>query len=91
VPEWVDACGIAAPALENATDLIDVFGPLAEDHRVRAQEHSDAAQLQGEAAGRADADAEASRAARRAHLEAIGRALDLEDRGATIAIGRESG
>ncbi|MBN1773054.1 MAG: hypothetical protein JXB32_17440 [Deltaproteobacteria bacterium] len=85
---WVE---IGAGALPHAAPLLDVPARRAEASRIRSQEYQDAAAFLEDRARQAGDDAEAARAARRAHVEAVGRALDSIEQGRSIAIGREAG
>lgn len=88
---WHRWVAIGAEALPQATSLFDAPARWAEDHRIRAQEHSDEAAWLDDHARMAGDDAEAARAAERSHTEAVSRAVDLVEQGRSIAIGREAG
>lgn len=85
---WVE---LGAEVLPHSAPLLDQPARWAEANRIRAQEHQDAAAFLDDGVRRAVDDAEAARAARRAHVEAVGRAVDLIEQGRAIAIGREAG
>jgi len=79
-----------AGGLEAARPLFDEYARGAERHRIEAQGRSDEGQAAADREQRAESDAEAARSARRAHIDGLGRTIDLIERGRTIAIGRES-
>ncbi|MBI5486575.1 MAG: hypothetical protein HY905_04510 [Deltaproteobacteria bacterium] len=85
-----DACAITDKLLQGTGKAIDPYAWAASDHAIEADVHTDLAQLAQDRSSRADSDAEAARGSRRAHVDALTKALDLQDRGMTIAIGRES-
>ncbi|MBI5503105.1 MAG: hypothetical protein HY907_22860 [Deltaproteobacteria bacterium] len=85
-----DACAITDKVMTGLGKTIDPCAWEASDHSIEAGVHSDRAQLAQDRSSRADADAEAARGARRAHIDSLAKAFELQDRGMTIAIGRES-
>ena len=85
---WVQ---IGADLLPHTAPLFDAPARSAEDHRLRAQEHSNEAAWLDDRARMAGDDAEAARAAERSHTEAVSRAVELVEQGRSIAIGREAG
>jgi len=85
-----DACAITDKLVQGTGKAIDPCAWAASDHSIEADVHSDRAQLAQDRSSRADSDAEAARGSRRVHIDSLAKAFEIEDRGMTIAIGRES-